>query len=168
VRHWYALFREQLPNTSSLLAGTVQLDEAYGRGWSLLLAKQIGSRRLAFELHPTGRWFQRHQAREFIRSCVAPGSTVNTDGSHLYFEMEKHLPVRHHVDIHTKFEFSQTSEIEGMFGVFRTFIRRMYHHVTAEKIPEYVREFCARFSSPELFKEPRMYLIKTLKTAPLD
>lgn len=49
-----------------------------------------------------------------------------------------------------------------MFGNLRTFIRRMYHHVTAEQLPEYVREFCARFSSPEIFESPRAYLRKTL------
>ena len=50
-----------------------------------------------------------------------------------------------------KWEFELTSEIEGFFGNLRTFIRRMYHHTTSEKLPEIVSEFCFRFSSPEMF-----------------
>ncbi len=72
----------------------------------------------------------------------------------------------HRVDIHKKFEFGLTSEIEGMFGNLRTFIRRMYHHSTQDYLPEYVTEFCARFSSPEIFISPRAYFIKTLSLVP--
>jgi len=65
-----------------------------------------------------------------------------------------------------KFEFGRTSEIEGMFGNLRTFIRRMYHHVTPEYLPEIVSEFCLRFSSPETFDSPHAYLEKSLSTVP--
>jgi len=74
--------------------------------------------------------------------------------------------LRHKVDIHEKFEFGLTSEIEGMFGNMRTFIRRMYHHTTPEKLPEYVSEFCIRFSLPEIFISPNEYLTKTLSLVP--
>ena len=66
----------------------------------------------------------------------------------------------HTTDIHKKFEFEHTSEIEGKFGILRTFIRRMYHHVTPEYLPDYVREFCFIFSTPELFDSPQLYLEK--------
>lgn len=71
-------------------------------------------------------------------------------------------------DIHEKFEFAHTSEIERMFGNLRTFIRRMYHHATPEKMPDYVREFCFRFSLPELFENPHEYLQKSLTLVPID
>ena len=74
----------------------------------------------------------------------------------------------HSVDIYKKFEFGQTSEIEGMFDNLRTFIRRMYHHSTPEYIPEYVSEFVPRFSSPEIFQNPNEYLKKTLPLVPID
>lgn len=66
-------------------------------------------------------------------------------------------------DIHKKFEFAHTSEIEGIFGVLRTFIRRMYHHVTADKLPSVVGEFCYRFSHPEIFSSPYEYLLNALR-----
>ena len=43
---------------------------------------------------------------------------------------------------------------------YRTFVRRMYHHHWSENLEKYVREFCFRFSSPELFKNPIFYLKK--------
>jgi len=41
-----------------------------------------------------------------------------------------------------------------------------YFHHYSEKLEEYVREFCFRFSSPELFENPRFYLEKTLSLVP--
>ena len=73
------------------------------------------------------------------------------------------VPVKHSRDIHKKFEFEHTSEIEGVFGNYRTFARRMYHHHWSINLEKYVREFCFRFSSPELFKNPLFYLTKSLK-----
>ena len=82
--------------------------------------------------------------------------------------IHKWWPVDHHRDIHRKWEFELTSEIEGAFGNLRTFIRRMYHHMTPEKLPEYVREFCLRFSLPEMFENPTSYLKKSLSLVPID
>ena len=167
VRRWYDRFRAQLPENHFILKGTIQLDEAYGRGWALILAKQVGSRNLA-SVVLQGRSVQRHQAHEFLQQYIAPGSKVHTDGAAIYKQMGQWWPVTHERDLHNQFQFGKTSEIEGMFGCFRTFVRRMYHHVSAKKLPEYVREFCCRFSSPEMFENPRNYLIKTLSRVPLD
>lgn len=143
----------------------VQLDEAYFRDWCLLMGKQVGSRKLAYELiyksHPN-----KLDANSFLFEKVSPGAKLWTDGSQLYTQAPDYWPVEHSRDIHKKFEFAHTSEIEGTFGILRTFIRRMYHHVTPEKFPDYVREFCFRFSNPELFDSPRLYLEKTLILVP--
>ena len=68
----------------------------------------------------------------------------------------------HRKDIHSRFEFTITSEIEGIWGNLKTFIRRMYHHVTCEKLPKIVAEFEARYSQPEIFQNPFNYLSKSL------
>jgi hypothetical protein len=88
------------------------------------------------------------------------------DGASIYKRVEEYWPVQHTVDIYKKFKFEHASEIEGTFGNLRTFIRRMYHHVTPEKFPDYVREFCFRFSTPELFESPKLYCEKTLILVP--
>ena len=89
--------------------------------------------------------------------CDETAASVVENGRHIRSNV-----VATQIDIHKKFEFGLTSEIEGMFGNLRTFIRRMYHHTTPKYLPEYVGEFCLRFSSPEIFISPYDYLEKTL------
>lgn len=166
VSHWHDLFREHLPQDHVILGKIVQLDEAYFKGWSLVMGKEQGTRKIAFMMWKSA--VEKHHAVQFLMEHVKPGSKLCTDGSWIYRAIHRSWPVEHAWDIHQRFEFGRTSEIEGMFGILRTFLRRMYHHVTPEKLPEYVREFEARFSSPEIFKNPRYYLAKTLSLVPFD
>ena len=167
IRHWYDRFREHLPENPHILSKIVQLDEAYGKGWSLIMAKQKHSRKIAYVVLPE-KSVERRQAVKFLSQYVKPRSRLYTDGAEIYRGIERFWPVRHSRDLHAHWEFSKTSEIEGLFGNFRTFVRRMYHHVTKDKVSEYVREFSIRFSSPELFESPRTFLTKTLTLAPID
>jgi transposase-like protein len=167
VYRWFREFRIHLPDLQPILNGQVQMDEAYFRNLSLLLAKQVGTKKLAHQMIFKNS-VNKTEATRFIFQSIQPKSKLQTDGSGIYKGIEQWWQVRHKVDIHKKFEFGLTSEIEGMFGNLRTFIRRMYHHTTPEYLPEYVSEFCLRFSSPEIFNSPNDYLIKTLKPVPLD
>jgi len=161
VRHWFDLFRARLPQETHILERVVQLDEAFFKENILMMAKQKDTRKLEYDfIH--GIAPQKHHAAYFLYRKIKPGTKVCTDGASIYKSMEQWWPVKHETDIHKKFEFGKTSEIEGVFGNLRTFIRRMYHHNRPEKLPDYVREFCFRFSSPELFENPLFYLSKTL------
>jgi hypothetical protein len=161
-----------LPEDQDLLEHLVQLDEAYfgGRGKdtmrALFMGKQVGSRKLAYRIKST--YPVREDAWDFLRDYVAPQTQLNTDGAKIYRNIDQWWPVTHRYDIHRKFEFDDTSEIEGVFGVLKTFIRRMYHHVTCDKLPGVVHEFCCRFSHPEMFESPYQYLLITLRLAPLS
>jgi len=165
IRHWYDLFRNHLPANPVILERVVQLDEAYFRKMSLIMAKQPGTRKLAWQLLKE-KSVQRQHAAYFLQSYVKPRSKLYTDGASIYRNINQWWPVRHTRDLHKKFEFEHTSEIEGTFGVLRTFIRRMYHHVTADKLEEIISEFCFRFSFPEMFNNPRFYLEKSLRLVP--
>lgn len=167
IYRWYRRFREHLPEYPVLLEKVAQLDEAYGKGWSLLMAKQSKTRKVAWGILPT-KSVQRQHIAALLEKEVKPQSNLNTDGAAIYKTINHWRPVTHKIDIHKKFEFGQTSEIEGMFGNLRTFIRRMYHHSTPEYTPEYVSELVARFSSPEIFQNPNGYLKKTLPLIPID
>lgn len=167
IRRWYDKFRSHLPINNAVLERLVQLDEAYFKRITLFIGKQSGSRKLAWQLFNT-RAADRQQAAYFLQSYVKPRSRLQTDGSSIYHGIHKWWPVRHQYDVHRKFEFSKTSEIEGIFGNLRTFIRRMYHHVTPKRLPEIVSEFCYRFSSPEIFDNPYNYLSKSLTLVPFD
>lgn len=168
IRHWYEQFRNHLPLEQHILEHLVQLDEAYfgGRnGRTLFLGKQVGSRKLAFQIllgsHPC-----REHAWRFLHTYVKPETVLNTDGAGIYKQIHEWWPIYHNYDIHKKFEFAKTSEVEGIFGVLRTFIRRMYHHVTMDKLPSVVGEFCYRFSHPEMFDSPHEYLLIALRLVP--
>ena len=168
VRHWYEEFRHHLPQEQEVLDHLVQLDEAYFGGKSgraLLLGKQVGSRKLAYQLLPHTNVCREH-AWWFVQTYIRPQTQLNTDGASIYNKIEDWWPVYHYRDIHKKWEFTNTSEIEGAFGNLRTFIRRMYHHVTVAKLEEMTMEFCFRFTHPEIFENPRYYLEKSLFIVP--
>lgn len=165
VRHWFEQFRDQLPQESHILERIVQLDEAFFKRRVLIMGKQKGTRKLSYDII-TDSYPERHHAAYFLYRKVKPGSKLWTDGAGIYRGIEKWWPVDHTSERHAKFEFKHTSEIEGVFGNYRTFVRRMYHHHWSENLEEYVREFCFRFSSPELFENPLFYLEKSLKLVP--
>ena len=162
VRKWFDTFRGHLPEESHILEHVVQLDEAYFKKMTLIMGKQKGTRNLAYDVI-MGTSVQKHHAGYFLFRKVKPGTAIWTDGAGIYQGIEKLWPVKHITDLHRKFEFEHTSEIEGVFGNYRTFVRRMYHHHWSTNLEKYVREFCFRFSSPELFKNPLFYLTKSLK-----
>ncbi|MCL5411642.1 MAG: transposase [Patescibacteria group bacterium] len=168
IRHWFETFREHLPVDQEVLEKVVQLDEAYfggKKGRALLMGKEIGSKKLAYEILPHAQPSREH-AWFFLQTYVKPKTTLNTDGSSIYKGIDQWWPVNHQRDIHKKFEFELTSEIEGIFGVLKTFIRRMYHHVTVDKLDSVVGEFCYRFSHPEMFENPCCYLQFSLRLVP--
>jgi hypothetical protein len=167
VYYWFGQFRFHLPDIQPILNGKVQMDEAYFKSLSLLMAKQVGTNKLAHQIIFKNS-VDKAEATKFIFQTIEPNSQLHTDGSGIYKSINQWWRVKHQMDIHKRFEFGLTSEIEGMFGNLRTFIRRMYHHVTPEYLPEYVAEFSLRFSHPEMFNSPYDYLTKTIKPVPFD
>lgn len=170
VRRWYDNFRKHLPFEVEVLERVVQLDEAFfgGRqGCALMMAKQKGARRLAYQMIGDGK-VQRQHVKLFLETYIKPRSKLCTDGASYYQGIHQWWPIRHTRELHSKWEFEITSEIEGTFGNLRIFIRRMYHHVSLEKLPEVVGEFCYRFSHPEIFNNPHHYLRNSLKLVPFD
>jgi hypothetical protein len=141
------------------------MDEAYFKSLSLIMAKQTGSKNIANQTIFRNS-VNKQEAAQFLFQYIQPKSNLQTDGSSIYRGIEKWWQVTHRKDIHKKWEFGLTSEIEGLFGNLRTFIRRMYHHTTPKYLPEYVSEFCLRFSSPDIFNSPLSYLEKTIKPVP--
>jgi hypothetical protein len=160
VRLWYGKFRHHLPQEQDdILENLIQFDEAYFKNRTLLMAKQCGagkpkySYRVLPHTHPC-----REEIWETLRQYVKPNSKFYTDGSSLYKDIEKWWPVEHKVDIHQKFQFGLTSQIEGTFGNLRTFIRRMYHHTNGDNLESIVGEFCFRICHKEIFENPRCFL----------
>ena len=169
ARRWYEKFREHLPQDQLLdlrLSGKIQIDEAY-RGkkensYSIIGAKEIGSRKIVLEFLPKNS-VDRQEAVDFLSRYVVPGSNLFSDGAAIYRGIQNWWPVNHQFERHNRFQFTLTSEIEGLWGNYFTFIRRMYHHVTFSKAPSMLNEFSLRFSHPEWFVSPSRYLEISLK-----
>ena len=162
IRRYYELFRDNLPTQEDVvLQGKVQMDEAFVRGAFIIGAKDTAKKKIKLKViaqtHPT-----KSHAMEFIFQHVKPGSELCTDGGGIYAGCENWWELTHKKEIHSRFEFTITSEIEGIWGNLKTFIRRMYHHVTCEKLPKIVAEFESRYSQPQIFENPFNYLQKAL------
>lgn len=168
ARRWYEKFRDHLPQdklNDIRLSNIIQMDEAYkgkkDKKYSIIGAKQKtkqGEKR-KMALHVISKnSVDRRDAIEFMSQHIVPESKLQTDGASIYKGIDNWWPVDHLYEIHKRFEFALTSEIEGLWGNLFTFIRRMYHHITSEKIAELVREFSARSMFPEWFQNPQSYL----------
>lgn len=166
IYRWYKLFRTNLPQQEDVrLEGNVQIDEAYfgkkKQKVSLIAAKESHSSKVAARIIPRAS-VRRSDITPFLRQHVVPSSKLWSDGAAIYKGIAKHWPVEHSYDVHRKGEFGKTSVIEGFFGSFKTFIRRMYHHVTTPKLPELLNEYQCRLMQPEIFDSPASFLSKTL------
>lgn len=176
-RRWYEKFREHIPRQpfeELRLSGIVQMDEAYrgGKkaGYAIVGAKEKQGksskrRKMAFQVIPRPA-VNRGEALSLVAEHVVPGSDLHTDGAAIYKTMEKWWRVHHRYELHNKWEFELTSEIEGLWGTLTTFIRRMYHHVTKEKVEELLAEFQARQMYPEWFATPSNFLAVSLAPIP--
>ena len=131
IRCWFRLFRAHLPHETPVLEHIVQLDEAFFKDRTLIMGTQRGTRKRAYDVVP-GTAPQHHDAIHFLFRKVKPDTKRWTDGSGIYKNIDQCWPVEHQRDMHSRFEFEHTSEIEGVFGNYRTFVRRMYHHHRAE------------------------------------
>lgn len=168
VRHWYGLLRHQLVWIDTKLKGRVQIDEVYlggFKGKAIIAGKDIVRKEVRFHICKSHQPYA-EDMYEFFKRYIVKGSTIRTDSSPLYPRICRMFSCTHERDIHAKFEFHLTSEIEGMFGNIRTFMRRMYHHVTVQNLEEYLMEFQHRFSRKKYFTSVDQFLTKTLKLVP--
>lgn len=167
IRRYYELFRDNLKLEENIfLTDTVQMDEMFVKGAFILGAKDIKKKKIVLKVIKQ-KAPSKNDAMNFIFQYVVPKSTLCTDGGSIYKACEKWWPLIHKKDIHRKFEFAITSEIEGIWANLRTFIRRMYHHVTLKNLSKIVAEFQARFSQPILFHSPLNFLKNSISSVTL-
>lgn len=169
VRLWYETFRDRIPQEKQdiLLQDTVVADEMYVKGDSIIGAKQKGTKNIVLKVVGE-KSVNKTDALNFLQSFVKANSKLYTDGSGIYKGCGNWHKLIHTYEIHKKWQFTLTAEIEGVWGVFRTFIRRMYHHVTRYKLPKVVSEFCLRFRQDQIFNSPYEYLEICLPSKPFD
>ena len=165
VRHWYDRFRTNLPKMDLYLKGKVEIDEMYFNRRSGVLGALERERGKPVLWVPPDRP-DKHYVKVFMDSAIHPDSYIHTDKSPFYFDVCKWGFAGHSSENHSKFEFGKTSRIEGIWGLFRTFIRRMYHHIWTKNASKYVTEFNVRFCHREIFDNPLNYFKKCLLIVP--
>lgn len=167
VYNWYVKFRDKIPKerTDMYLEKEVVCDEMFTKKDCIIGAKQKGTRNIIMKVldHKDPN---KTDAVSFMTRFVKSNTHLFTDGGSIYKGIDKYHHLEHTCEYHSKFEFTLTAEIEGLWGVFRTFVRRMYHHVTSNNLKEMVCEFCLRFRKDKIFDNPLNYLNICLKDRP--
>jgi hypothetical protein len=111
------------------------MDEMFIKGANFIGAKDIKRKKIKlfvlFKDYPT-----KTDAMGFIYKYVRPNFELCTDGGGINKGCYNFWPLKYKYEIHSKFQFEITSEIEGIWANLRTFIRRMYHHVTVKKVTQ--------------------------------
>ena len=96
----------------------------------------------------------------FIFSNIETDSKIISDGWSSYQGIE-YMGYAHDTEIHEKGQFKKTVPIERVWGLFKTFLRRNYHHIHKETLPEYLVEFQFKFIHREYRNNP-LYIAKIL------
>jgi len=169
VRRWFRRFQEHLVYVSPQLEGTVEMDEAFlgrrrhGNQRIVLGAYERGSKRIVLRMTK-----DRAQGTTdtFLLRHVRKSSMVWTDGAGCYEGINAFFGYLHGSCNHSVWEFGPTNHIENVWSALKGFIRRTYHHFHKEWLPMLLREFEARWNTPELFYSPLTFLKTCLVVVP--
>ena len=112
-RIWYEKFRNHLPRTAFFLEGEIEIDEMYtSREKGVFGAIKRHTKELVLWV-PQDRP-NKSYAKVFLESVIHPDSHLFTDGS-LFYRNVRDWGFRDHTsENHSKFEFGETSQIEGL------------------------------------------------------
>jgi transposase-like protein len=84
----------------------------------------------------------------FLRSNIAPGSTLQTDESRIYSRIKRDFT--HDFVNHSKLEYARagihTNTIEGFWGQMKRSLDGTYHSVSPKYLQLYVNEFVYRYN----------------------
>ena len=95
--------------------------------------------------------------QSFVRSQVAPGAKVYTDGARAYRGMKgySHAAVNHCAGEYVRGDV-HTNGIESFWALFKRGVHGTYHHVSRKHMQRYVNEFATRNNLRPLGMEDRM------------
>ena len=92
------------------------------------------------------------EIKPFIKSKVAPESTIITDGFGGYFGLDthfrKHIILNHSQDIRSISQFN-TSTLEGFWTLLKRSIIGQYHKISKEHLQEYLNELAFKYNNKD-------------------
>jgi transposase len=145
-----------------LLTGHVEMDEAYvgghrpgrrGRGAAgktIVMGMKERGGRIAAQVIPNVR---KDTLRDVVLQNVEPGSVVSTDELMSYGLLTgdgfTHGAVKHGANEWSYYDYRtgetfHTNSIEGFWKLFKNSVRSTHIHISGEKMPLYLAEFCYR------------------------
>ena len=169
VRRWFRRFQLNLVYESPDLQGIVEMDEAFlgrrrhGNQRIVLGAYERASKRIVLRMT---RNRDQGTTDRFLLDHVGTSSMVWTDGAMCYEGISEFFGYTHGFCNHGAWEFGPTNHIENVWSALKGFIRRTYHHYHKEWLPNLLREFEARWNTPDLFISPLSYLRTCLVAVP--
>lgn len=164
VRRYYSSFRKKaaqfMKERVTFLSGKVAIDACYighrrNENQSIVLGVvQRNYANLAFRIVAEE---DQGCVEKFLYDTTNPWSHVIHDG-HKAYEDLSWTGVTHEAEFHNLNQFKKTSPIERIWALLVTMLRRTYHHVTKEKLPEYLTEFRFKFLYRSTGKNQRQFL----------
>jgi transposase-like protein len=169
IRRWYKLFRRHLPQRDRQLEFLVCADEGYfGK-------RKTGNQRIAagvvepltnevrLRIVPDT---EQDTLEAFLFEHVSTKETMVYTDSHPSYGDIQFMGYAHDTENHSKGQLKHTVPIERVWSFAKWHLRRMYHHLWAKHLPEFLREIEWRFSQPETFENPLSFLTQTLTPVP--
>jgi transposase-like protein len=161
VRRWYRKFNALIPEQIHKLSGTVEIDEAFiGKEKFMNQTIVIGAlerdrNQVVLECISN---LEQGTTDRFILNTVKEYSMIYTDGWGGYQNLTEFFGYGHEWVNHSLGGFGLTNRIENVWMCLRRFIRKVYHHIWKEHLPDILREFQARRSNPAAFTNQLSFL----------
>jgi len=101
---------------------------------------------------------------KFIYENIDHACSIITTDSHKSYADIQWYGYGHKQENHSKFQLKLSIPIERVWALFKTLIRRTYHHIWKEKLIDYLVEFRARFNHRQIVNIPANLLSYLLGT----
>jgi transposase-like protein len=162
VQRWYARFRSSLPtdNTGQLLIDLVEIDESffgkkrYSNQKVVIGAIEPKTRRIKLQIIDDR---EQETMEGFVEANVHKETVVMTDSHPSYNDLD-FLGYTHYAFNHSKGEYTNTNQIENLWGVIKRYMRKLYGCIPTKHLQSILDEWMARQNNPSLFINPKNYL----------
>jgi len=157
ARDAYDNLRKLLPNDRDKLAGDIITDVMYvGKQKTDNQALVSGAVNREFnyinlEIVPDQ---DQGTLEKFIYDNIDHRCSLITTDSHKSYNQIEWMGYGHQRENHSKFQLKLSVPIERVWALFKTLIRRTYHHIWKEKLIDYLVEFRARFNHRNIVNIP--------------
>ena len=165
LRSNYTRLRLLLPKTKDKLVGDIIVDEAFvGKRKNNNQAIVMGAvnrefNKIHLEIVPDR---EQDSLEAFLLKYVDINSFITTDAWSSYYDIT-YYGYGHRIENHSRFQLKYSCPIERVWALFKTFLKRTYHHIWKEKLFEYLVEFQAKFNHREIVRNPLNLLTYLLK-----